>query len=815
MKLKRWVFGAAVAAIAAFAISCGNGDDTPPPPPPTNAEAARNALLAAPAGTWNVMVQWPEPGGVTGDGYDALDAVMDEVYERIDHLLGAGALYVEDWDMYWLTEPETAPDSTAGLASATHTFVVWIEGEDGSEVEFNLTVTVEVMRAPADDAERGVFALQIRQAYPGWDEVVIVWRGTEADTLAAALTAIQTQVVAALDDAPATGVASWGTPATAITTNSTVAPAPRAISVRVTGDATNPAPPDEWRDEVITVRVGFALNVPCECDPASECMTVGGTCGCERYTVACESCACVTPESRLMGTAGTVARAGLDNILIDMADIVDLTAHFGAVGTADFGIAADDIAVAYGIPNNASGLRILPTGIAALQAGDILRATGRTSGSLTNARLELANLNADAGAGLGNEAVTPGSPWDIPAGVFAFERVLTDANITNGLRIAPNSWGAPGIPAANLVLSIDDLIVFRPEIVIGDQVINFNLATDAGFQELPEGPVQGHHAQIGSARLTIDGGSAIVTISEGAGERNFMYMGNRAANSNGINVTGTTPGNVIRVTGRTGAEWNQGGGRMEIAGTSAEFAENLAAGATFTMHGAITGAVRIEANSWGTWGTEAERSAVMSFYIYSIIVGTDLFQPAANPADTVDVTETEDFWPTPVVTDPGTAVFSLAAWLAENTGGPAWDTPYLRQNDGAPTTYAVVDGGINVTNRANAHSGLDIRIDDEDWGLDLDLENFAYTIIVAGNVIGMPAQDGAATQVAVTRAGGDWIGGAAAGNLTPDRGENASFSITFPIPADFGEHAQGHGLRIQVNNDALPALASASQTFEL
>jgi len=248
MKKSRWILGAAVAAIAALAMACGNGDDTPPPPPPTDAQAAQNALNAAPTGTWTVFVPWlEEPIGTPVSAEDVLDEVEGVVAYRIGNLLDVGTLNVYDWGFYWVDRPEGAglPTSEVGLPAGNRTFAVFIEGDDESEVEFNLTVNVEISAAPADDAERGYNA--IRAAL--WTPVSIVWQGSAGDTANAALDNVQAQVDAALLGVPATATAEWAAAPTP--TNANIAAAPFVFNVAIVGDDTETGSID------ITVSVAF------------------------------------------------------------------------------------------------------------------------------------------------------------------------------------------------------------------------------------------------------------------------------------------------------------------------------------------------------------------------------------------------------------------------------------------------------------------------------------------------------------------------------------------------------------------------------
>jgi len=99
----------------------------------------------------------------------------------------------------------------------------------------------------------------------------------------------------------------------------------------------------------------------------------------------------------LLGNPGTLERTDLDVQLgVTMAALIAAD-HFDAVGTAGFGT-RDGYVFVYDLAHdNGSGLRILPAGLTTLQPGDILRATGRTTGEVGNSRLELARLGAGAG----------------------------------------------------------------------------------------------------------------------------------------------------------------------------------------------------------------------------------------------------------------------------------------------------------------------------------------------------------------------------------------------------------------------------------
>jgi len=351
----------------------------------------------------------------------------------------------------------------------------------------------------------------------------------------------------------------------------------------------------------------------------------------------------------LVGTPGTVLRTGVNIVLGDATGMATLLAggHFGAVGTATMGARAGYV-FAHNIPNNTSGLQVLPPGLANLQAGDMLRVTGRTTGTVANSRLELGHIGSAAGANVGEAAIHGGS---IPP-AFTFTYELTQADINAGLRIVPNSWGFGDGDQwvdrfTGFAFSIDDLIVFRP--VVDHQVIFFNLNTNTAFQDLPPGTSQtGAIAGVG-----LYGNNATVTVYGYEG-RNFLHVSGRSLNWHGLDITGLPAAGVqsIRATGRTSGDWQSGdGGNLQFQDGGSGPAigiGGLNTGDMFTLTGTVNDgatSIRIAVNAWGGAGTEAERAGRLSFYVYSIIVGTDLFQPAAVPANTVNVEATENFWP--------------------------------------------------------------------------------------------------------------------------------------------------------------------------
>jgi len=439
-------------------------------------------------------------------------------------------------------------------------------------------------------------------------------------------------------------------------------------------------------------------------------VTIGPNPACGYYYVYPDSCECVyavgfgfsVPAAPLEREPGTVLR-NVPEILIGSdqpGDISGLIAggHFAYVNLAAGTAWMFDMGryVRANAPNNSSGMQVLPAGLTQLRPHDVLRVTGRTTGAFGSSRMELAHIGAGVGAGLGDEAIHSGG---IPTS-FTFDRSLTAADIANGLRVAPNSWGAPGIPSY-FAFSIDDLIVFRPD--FGYQVIRFNLADPGGaFQALSPGD------PVATTGLSPFNATAAVRSATYGGftDRNYLYISGRTANYHGLNVTGVNAGDTVRVTGRRGANWPGdvvGNIQLQDGGSGATPAPG-APGSTFTITGTATASTfRIAVNAWGGTGTEAERAANLSFYIYSIIVGQYLFMQAADPNDTVDYEHYEDFWPAPPVPIDTTALSAAIGAASQMLGTTLESTNGL---DIRVDRYWATPMNIHVfTNARNAAQG--------------------------------------------------------------------------------------------------------------
>ncbi|MCL2765686.1 MAG: hypothetical protein FWD40_10465 [Treponema sp.] len=323
------------------------------------------------------------------------------------------------------------------------------------------------------------------------------------------------------------------------------------------------------------------------------------------------------PEIALLGPKGSLNRLELNVIAGEtMASLIG-SGYFGAVGTADF-VIEDDIVYVHNIANNSSGLRVLPAGFHDIEAGDMLRATGRTTGTIADSRLELAHINAGGGAGLGDEAVTPGSQYSVPATPFTFTHILTAGDIENGLRIAPNGWSMGESTFAerfgDLAFSIDDLVIFRPEPAQGDWTTLFTMEDFIEAENITEGAF----TAVGPLS---NSGASLDWINYGGGL--YLQMTGRTENWHGVDIdigpTGLElqTGDKVTVTGRVDLGVEGGNGRMELASAQDSY-QNEGGIFDFNLewtYGATPPAeFRVTANAWG------DRAVVPAFIIDTIVV---------------------------------------------------------------------------------------------------------------------------------------------------------------------------------------------------
>jgi len=240
-------------------------------------------------------------------------------------------------------------------------------------------------------------------------------------------------------------------------------------------------------DMLITSRDTCACDQPgcgadCTCTPDDWCEHCPGgwcpgNCNCGSL---CGMYNCTCPVfATLIGEPIHFER-GYRNIVVgvSMSDLIS-SGHFENVA----GFASSYVGMGTG-PGNAyvymvrgftgsqAGLRILPAALG-LQPGDVLRVTGRTTGTRPG-RLEIAplnNLGFQGGINITNR--------------FDFMRELTQDDINNGLAMVVNTWGSPPRPF-DFMFSIDDLIVERPQNVNQSVSISFanphNWAGNIGAQ---------------------------------------------------------------------------------------------------------------------------------------------------------------------------------------------------------------------------------------------------------------------------------------------------------------------------------------------
>ena len=364
--------------------------------------------------------------------------------------------------------------------------------------------------------------------------------------------------------------------------------------------------------------------------------------------------------TRLPGDPETLAAARLANaanIVLDMQTSGFNAAHFAA-GTlagstvSSYTLDGQLIVVGHGFTqHDGNAMVVLPPGLDDIAMGYRLMARGRFYPTSATGIGAINLRQTDGGRSVqvnpsNNHLVNP----------IVIDRRLSAADIANGLVIAINLWGwngqdaNPTMGSMNFVFSIDDMIIVS-EAVCGTcghypcecgEYIHFDLSTDSDFLALPTAMITGHLAVIVDGYLTTYGGTAVTARIDAYQGRNFIYVGNRANNWEGLRVLGATAGQTIRVTGRTGAGWAQTHGRMEfvgvLAGTPGQHADP-AAGEVFTIVATITdpASLRIQANAWGGSATPTTQS----FFIYSIIVGRDL---DLDDPDGV-VARAEGFWP--------------------------------------------------------------------------------------------------------------------------------------------------------------------------
>jgi len=431
----------------------------------------------------------------------------------------------------------------------------------------------------------------------------------------------------------------------------------------------------------------------------------------------------------LVGTPGTVDRAGVDIVLGagGMAALIT-GGHFGAAGDATVDTGAGYV-FAYDIPNNSSGLRVLPAALAGLQPGDVLRATGRTTGTVDSSRLELAYIGASGGAGLGSDAVTPSSPYSIPGTAFTFNRILTAEDIAGGLRIAPNTWGlGEGEVWADrftgFAFSIDDLIIFRPPPPEGVWSRVFHMADYIGHANVTAGTaVPGTGAATSAFSRNIGfAGVSWVAGNPVAGVGLSVRVGPRTANWNDarfdldglLSVMGIAvqAGDEITIVGRaitvtTGAGWRRVEGRGVGVNFDSPIAGTFAGTHNFDFTATLTGSsghVSVAGN-----GGDPQPAGINYVYIDNVMIngyrvgGTPPPQPGPGPGNGNGETDNE-----------AVRQANLSAHLAGQTPGAAATLPpglTVVGGAGGATLTVGSRGGLNyliVSDRGSDWHGIDI-----------------------------------------------------------------------------------------------------------
>jgi hypothetical protein len=222
-----------------------------------------------------------------------------------------------------------------------------------------------------------------------------------------------------------------------------------------------------------------------------------------------------------------------------------------------------------------------------------------------------------------------------PGATFTLAFTVTAAHIAD--QGAPHAFRVRGGATTNFYVT--DILVSRVAAGATQDVV-FNLATDAW--------------SVGNELVANNSTVTVHTADYGAfTNRDFVYVSGRAMNWHGLDITGVTGGETVRITGRRGANWQAdfaGNSNIQLQdGATGSTPGGGVPGSTFEFVGTVADAAtsfRIAVNTFGgATGTEGQRAANASFYIYSIIVGFNLGQDADPPAATVNLTATENFWP--------------------------------------------------------------------------------------------------------------------------------------------------------------------------
>jgi hypothetical protein len=356
--------------------------------------------------------------------------------------------------------------------------------------------------------------------------------------------------------------------------------------------------------------------------------------------------------ARLPGTPGSIDRSGLTpgDIHFDMQDLsvanaqtrfdtpanvrrqvvaYDTTSQLIAFVTNFTGSGAND-------PNGNdwSPITVLPAGVAGLTEGDVLRVTGRIG---FNTGLSWEGGSSGLRRGFDGDNIV--DPFSLAGPTFTINHPLSAADITNGLSLGWNAWGAFGPIMSNndnwaMIISIDDMIIHSP---LGEEIL-YNMATLGAA--LPAG-LEAYLSTVAVQSATYD-----------AVTRNIINVGSfEAGGRRGLNISSAligeavfAPGTIIRVTGRTALDWPDANARMDlrVTGGGVIYTEGTSPGpgGLFSIQLEIpagttdASTVRLTFDTWG--GSDASNS---NFYVHNIIIGRNLVPPAVDPTGVVAVTE--------------------------------------------------------------------------------------------------------------------------------------------------------------------------------
>ena len=417
-------------------------------------------------------------------------------------------------------------------------------------------------------------------------------------------------------------------------------------------------------------------------------------------------------------TAPVAVREPIFNLRIDglpgtatMADLPFLSAASDDYSISLVGTGANRRVRVYERSAGWHGLNISNIINPTMRAGDTLRIEGQLG---SNVPSEWFTMHLNSNLGGWSDIASTGNLAGQAGATFVLEHTLTAADLS-GIRVQSNHYNDQHLPIHDFY--IDNIILFRT--TAAEEFNKYSLVDDAYVQG-----ASGASDLYGTPYLSIDGvdSGVAVTVRTREGGTNYLHITGRSENFHGINIhheaVGFQVGDIVRVSGRTGANWPESWNYMLFNANMAGWAPRGNVGAndlgpnqTFTMTYQITnadmnlinqhGGMRIMSNA----GEGLARN--MDFFIYSITVSAvraadsddDPTPPAAAAAETVVRYEMlQDNY-----------VQGLGAGVTDLYG-----TPYLTISGDPVVNIGILAGNryLHVTGRTEDWHGIDIGFPD-------------------------------------------------------------------------------------------------------